>query len=119
MAEKDGNSLSSVLGTIWGIYCGILGISIPLVGIAGEEALFIPAIAGFGAGVSSLVALLRRPKGAIGKEEVDMLSDTIFTLKEQVAEMENDLDDLRLQQRITQQTLLLNQEKIQEKAKAE
>jgi hypothetical protein len=104
--KKDPRSKTTA--SVWGIACGMMGISIPLIALTGGSngTGFLPMIAIAGAAVSS-VAIWFAPRrdaelSGAALHELDEMKQMLLEMHSHVVVLEQKVEDQELQLRITQ-----------------
>lgn len=102
---KDPRAVATA--SVWGIACGVLGISIPLIAITGGSygLGYLPILGVIGATVSS-AAIWLSPFGKqapqLSTQELDDMKDGLLDIHDHVSALERRLEDQELRLRITQ-----------------
>lgn len=109
MAQKEEpkDPRATATASVWGIACGILGISIPLIAIThGDFGLgYLPLMAVLGAATSTAAIWLSPQRGQaqqLPAHELDDIKDGLLDIHDHVSALERRLDDQELRLRISQ-----------------
>jgi uncharacterized membrane protein YfbV (UPF0208 family) len=83
---------------LWGMIIPLFALSIPLVAIAGSDAIALPVITVFGAAIATITIWLKGGKSIGGlspsqEHEFTLMRRSIIELSEQVAFLEQKLED--------------------------
>ncbi len=102
---KDPRAVATA--SVWGIACGVLGISIPLIAIShGSFGLgFLPLVGVIGAAVSTAAIWLSphgKPTQQLPAHELDDIKDGLLDIHDHVSALERRLEDQELRLRISQ-----------------
>ena len=103
--SKDPRAVATA--SVWGIACGVLGISIPLIAITGGSygLGYLPLVGVLGAAVSSAAIWLSpygKPSAQLPAHELDDIKDGLLDIHDHVSTLERRLDDQELRLRISQ-----------------
>lgn len=105
--ERDPRTRTTA--SVWGIACGMMGISIPLIAISGGAGgtTYLPVMAIAGAALSSLAiwfAPQRRKElsSEMPIRELEDIKDGLLDIRSYVGSLEQRLEDQELRLRITQ-----------------
>lgn len=114
MAHDDESKDPRIRATasVWGIACGMMGISIPLIAITGGAGAtsYLPAMAIAGAAVSSLAIWFAPQRDTYSSElppalpvrELEEIKHGLLDIRSYVTSLEQRMEDQELQLRITQ-----------------
>lgn len=106
--EEEKDPRIRATASVWGIACGMMGISIPLIAISGGAGgtTFLPAMAIVGAAVSSLgIWFAPQRRSAPPELPIHDLEDIkmgLLDIRSYVGSLEQRLEDQELKLRITQ-----------------
>jgi hypothetical protein len=93
--------------SVWGIACGMMGISIPLIAISGgaHGIAYLPVLAAVGAAVSSVAIWLSPRRDAAPPQiegELEDIKDGLLALHDYVKSLEQKLETQELRLRIAE-----------------
>jgi hypothetical protein len=105
--EESKDPRAAATASVWGIACGVLGISIPLIAIThGSFGLgYLPLVGVIGAAVSTAAIWLSphgKPTPQLSAQELDDIKDGLLDIHDHVGALERRLDDQELRLRIAQ-----------------
>jgi hypothetical protein len=102
--EKDPRAVATA--SVWGIACGVLGISIPLIAITGGSygLGYLPLVGVIGAAVSTVGIWFSPQRGnpQLSERELNDIKDGLLDIHDHVSALERRLDDQELRLRIAQ-----------------
>lgn len=102
---------TTATASVWGIACGMMGISIPLIAISGGAGgtVYLPVMAIAAAAVSSIAIWFSPPRmdelpPEMPIRELEDIKDGLLDIRSYVGSLEQRLEDQELRLRITQAT---------------
>lgn len=102
--KKDPRAIATA--SVWGIACGVMGISIPLIAISGGSygLGYLPLVGVIGAAVSTIGIWFspQRGQAQLPLHELDDIKDGLLDIHDHVSALERRLEDQELRLRIAQ-----------------
>jgi hypothetical protein len=109
--DQSKDPRTTATASVWGIACGMMGISIPLIAISGGAGgtLYLPVMAIAAAAVSSVAIWFSPPRRnelppEMPIRELEDIKDGLLDIRSYVGSLEQRLEDQELRLRITQAT---------------